>query len=127
MGLVLDMYVPGHPDGVVFTGFASDGDIDPYHGWVVGFDAKTLKIVTIFNATPNGDFGGTWQSGAAPTVASNGDLILGTGNGTFDAFTTTTPPGPAAQGEGGFGLGYAGIHNSVGVTFGGALPHTGVR
>jgi uncharacterized protein (TIGR03118 family) len=126
LGLALDMNVPGHPDGVVFTGFASDGDIDPYHGWLVGFDAKTLKIVTIFNSTPDGDFGGTWQSGAAPAVASNGDLILGTGNGTFDAFTTTTPPGPAAQGEGGFGLGSSGIHQSAAVSFAASIPSTGV-
>ena len=126
MGLVLDMNVPGHPDGVVFTGSASDGDIDPYHGWLIGFDAKTLKIVTIFNATPNGDFGGIWQSGAAPSVASNGDLILGTGNGTFDAFTTTTPPGPAAQGESGFGLGSSGIHQSAAVSFAASIPSTGV-
>ena len=126
LGLVLDMKVPGHPDGVVFTGFASDGDIDPYHGWLVGYDAKTLKMVTFFNTTPNGDFGGIWQAGAAPSVASNGDLILGTGNGTFDAFTTTTPPGPAAQGEGGFGLGSSGIHQSAAVSFAASIPSTGV-
>ncbi|MBV8269668.1 MAG: hypothetical protein JO252_25370, partial [Planctomycetaceae bacterium] len=54
------------------------------------------------------------------------DLIFGTGNGTFDAFTTTTPPGPAAQGEAGYGLGYAGIGQSVGVTFAAAIPSTGV-
>ncbi|HEV3309628.1 MAG TPA: TIGR03118 family protein, partial [Chloroflexota bacterium] len=93
LGLVLDMNVPGHPDGVVFTGDASDGDIDPYHGWLVGYDAKTLKLVTSFISTPNGDFGGIWQGGAAPSVLPNGNLLLGTGNGTFDAFTTTTPPG----------------------------------
>ena len=125
-GLVLDTKVPGHPDGVVFAGFAEEGDLDPYHGWLVGFDAKTLKIVTVFNTDPNGDMGGIWQAGAAPSVASNGDLILSTGNGTFDAFTTTTPPGPAAQGEGGFGLGYGGIDQSVGVSFAASIPSTGV-
>ncbi|MDB5352121.1 MAG: hypothetical protein JWN86_3368 [Planctomycetota bacterium] len=125
-GLVLDTKVPGHPNGVVFAGFGSQADLDNYHGWLVGFDAKTLKIVTVFNTNPNGGFGAIWQAGAAPSVASNGDLIFATGNGTFDAFTTTTPPGPAAQGEAGFGLGYAGIGNSVGVTFGAAIPSTGV-
>src|SRR5205823_5306483 len=108
------------------AGFAEEGDIDPYHGWLVGYDAKTLQLVTLFNTDPNGDFGGIWQAGAAPSVASNGDLILSTGNGTFDAFTTTTPPGPAAQGEGGFGLGYGGIGPSAGGSFAAAIPSTGV-
>jgi len=87
---------------------------------------KTLKLVTVFNTDPNGDFGAVWQAGAAPSVAANGDLIFSTGNGTFDAFTTTTPPGPAAQGEGGFGLGYGGIHQSVAVSFAASIPSTGV-
>ena len=69
-GLVLDTKVPGHPDGVVFAGFAEEGDLDPYHGWLVGYDAKTMKLVTLFNTTPNGDMGGIWQAGAAPSVAS---------------------------------------------------------
>ena len=126
MGLVLDMNEPGHPNGVVFTGSASDGDIDPYHGWLIGYDAKTLKLVTTFISTPNGDFGGIWQSGAAPSVLPNGNLLLGTGNGTFDAVTTTTPPGAAAQGEGGFGLGSSGLHQSVAVSFAASIPSTGV-
>jgi hypothetical protein len=125
-GLVLDTKVPGHPAGVVFAAFGGEGDGLGDHGWLVGFDAKTLKIVTVFNTTPNGEQGAVWQAGAAPSVASNGDLILSTGNGTFDAFTTTTPPGPAAQGEAGFGFGYGGIHQSAGVTFAAALPSTGV-
>jgi hypothetical protein len=125
-GLVLDTKVPGHPDGVVFAAFGSQGDFDPYHGWLVGFDARTLKPVTLFNTDPNGDEGAVWQAGAAPSVAPNGDLIFSVGNGTFDAFNTTHPPGPAAQGEQGFGLGYAGIGQSVGVTFAAAIPSTGV-
>ena len=125
-GLVLDTKVPGHPDGVVFAGFAEEGDLDPYHGWLVGYDAKSMKLVTLFNTTPNGDMGGIWQGGAAPSVVPNGDLILGSGNGTFDAFTTTTPPGAAAQGEQGFGLGFGGIHQSVGVSFASSIPSTGV-
>ena len=31
----------------------------------VGFDAKTLKMVTVFNTDPNGDFGAVWQAGAS--------------------------------------------------------------
>jgi len=116
----------GTPRRRRLRGLGSNSDFDNYHGWLVGYDAKTLKLVTLFNTDPNGGFGAVWQAGAAPSVASNGDLIFSTGNGTFDAFTTTTPPGPAAQGEPGFGLGYAGIGQSVGVTFGAAIPSTGV-
>ncbi len=126
LGLVLDMNVKGHPDGVVFTGDASDGDIDPYHGWLVGYDAKTLKLVTFFISTPNGDFGGIWESGGAPSVLPNGDLLLGTGNGTFDNFTTTTAPGAAAQGEGGFGLGSSGLSQSAAISFAASIPSSGV-
>jgi len=47
-------------------------NFDSYHGWLVGFDAKTLKMVTVFNTDPNGDFGAIWQAGASrrspPTV-----------------------------------------------------------
>ena len=66
MGLVLDMNVPGHPDGVVFTGSASDGDIDPYHGWLIGFDAKTLKLVTFFNTTRMATSGGSGRQERPP-------------------------------------------------------------
>ena len=125
MGLVRDMDVTGHPNGVVFTGSASDGDIDPYHGWLIGYDAKTLKLVTFFNATPNGDFGGIWQGGG-PDVLPNGDLLVGTGNGTFDNFTTTTAPGAAAQGEGGFGLGSSGLGQSPAIPFAISIPSSGV-
>jgi len=54
-----------------------------------------------------------WQSGAAPSVASNGDLIFCDWQRHVRRLHTTTPPGPAAQGEAGFGLGYAGIGQSV--------------
>src|SRR5204862_6323291 len=114
------------PAGVVFVGCAGQADIVPDLGLLVGYEEKTLKLVTVFNTDPNVDMGGTWQAGAAPSVASNGDLILATGNGTFDAFTTTTPPGPAAQGESGFGLGSSGIHQSAAVSFAASIPSTGV-
>src|SRR5262245_56191811 len=37
---------------VTYTGFA---DTNPYHGWILGFDAHTLQQLTnhIFNTTPN--------------------------------------------------------------------------
>ncbi len=125
-GLVLDTKVPEHPDGVVFAGYAEEGDLDPYHGWLVGYDAKTMKLVTLFDTTPNGDMGGIWQGGAAPSVAPNGDLILGSGNGTFDAFTTTTPPGAAARASKASASVTAGSTRASGVSFASSIPSTNV-
>ncbi|PYI88592.1 MAG: hypothetical protein DME26_03430, partial [Verrucomicrobia bacterium] len=71
-------------DGVVQVTFASAGDIDPYHGWILGYDSQTLQTVRVFNDTPNGGEGGIWMSGAAPAVDTQGDLYCITGNGSFD-------------------------------------------
>ena len=91
-GLVLDNNVPGHTGPVVFAAFGSTHDAEPYHGWLVGWDARTLKQYSVFNDTPNGYGGSLWQSGGAPVVLPNGDIVITSGNGAFDA-QTTSPPG----------------------------------
>ena len=71
-------------NGVVYVVYASHGDFMPYHGWVLGYDAATLNQVVVWSDTPDGSDGGIWQSGCGPAVDSNGDLLLVSGNGTFD-------------------------------------------
>ena len=71
--------------GVVYISFAGHRDINPYHGWLLGYDATTLEQVAVHNYTPNGSGGGVWQSGAAPAADSEGDIFVQTGNGNFDA------------------------------------------
>ncbi|MGA7220739.1 MAG: choice-of-anchor D domain-containing protein, partial [Candidatus Sulfotelmatobacter sp.] len=74
-------------NGVVYIGWASHCDIQPYHGWLIGYQEGTLQQVAVFNTSPNGVEGGIWQSGAAPAVDENGDIFVSLGNGTMDVST----------------------------------------
>ncbi len=78
-------------NGTLYVAYGGYADSDPYHGWVLGFNEKTLQLTTVFNDTPNlltttdpDDPGeaGIWQSGAG--LASDGtNLIFMSGNGDF--------------------------------------------
>jgi chitodextrinase len=83
-------------NGVVYIAFSSHEDVDPYHGWVLAFNASTYALVSngALNVTPNKvgttlaySRGGIWMSGGAPAVDAGNNLYLSTGNGTFDANT----------------------------------------
>lgn len=84
----------GNKNLIVIT-FASHGDNGPYHGWVFAYDATTLRIVAVYNTTPNAKndpsgypiaAGGIWQGGYGP--ATDGEsLFFATGNGKFDPAT----------------------------------------
>ncbi|HKM90688.1 MAG TPA: Ig-like domain-containing protein [Candidatus Acidoferrales bacterium] len=71
-------------NGVVYLGYASHCDIQPYHGWVFAYDAGTLAQKSVFNATPNGAEGGIWQSGTGLAADDQANIYTPTGNGTFD-------------------------------------------
>jgi outer membrane protein assembly factor BamB len=73
--------------GKIYIAFASHGDHPPFHGWVLGYDAKTLALTDVFNDTPNGADGGIWQGANGPAADATGSIYVSSGNGTFDADT----------------------------------------
>jgi outer membrane protein assembly factor BamB len=82
-------------NGTIYTTWASHCDFDPYNGWVIAYDAATLKQTSVLNFTPNGQKGAVWQSGAGPAADTDGNIYLLAANGTFD--TTLDSSGFPAQ------------------------------
>ena len=82
---------------VVYTSWSSHCDIRPYTGWVIGYDAFTLKQVSVLNLAPNGSGASVWASGAGPAADSQGNIYLLAANGTFD--TTLSATGFPLQGD----------------------------
>jgi uncharacterized protein (TIGR03437 family) len=70
--------------GLVYLGFGSRADMNNWHGWLMSYDASTLKQVSAITTTADGYGGAVWQSGRAPNVDENGDLYVVTGNGNYD-------------------------------------------
>jgi uncharacterized repeat protein (TIGR02543 family) len=81
--------------GVLYVAYAAYNDTDPYHGWIIGFQASTLQQLTnyVFNDSPNSSGstgsgetgrGGIWMSGNGLAVDANTNVFVVTGNGAFD-------------------------------------------
>lgn len=84
--------------GVLYLAYAGYADTDPYHGWVLGYNATNLVQITnyVFNSTPNATVatfganaaeGGVWMGGNGLCVDANTNLYFETGNGSFDGNT----------------------------------------
>ena len=71
-------------NGNVYIGYASHCDKEPYHGYVVGYDAKTLAQTAVLNTAPTSNGNSIWQSGQAPAIDKAGNLYVVTGNGVWD-------------------------------------------
>ena len=71
-------------DGVVYITWAAHCDTGPYHGWMMGYNARTLQQTTVFCTTPNGEGAGIWQSGVGPVVDETGHIYVINGNGSVD-------------------------------------------
>ena len=85
--------------GKLFVAYGSYADTDPYHGWVLGFNATNLLLLTnyVFNTTPNATVsafsdpnageGALWMGGNGLSVDSSNNLYFETANGSFSANT----------------------------------------
>jgi hypothetical protein len=71
--------------GAVILAWASACDVGPYHGWVMAYDANSLKQKAVFNASPDADDSGIWEGDTGPAADKDGNIFLATGNGRFDA------------------------------------------
>jgi hypothetical protein len=89
--------------GQIYIASASFGDHNenennPYHGWVLSYDAATLQQTAVYNVTPHyvvvhnlnnrGQIqtdiqaqGGIWQAGQGPSASNIGEVFVITGNG----------------------------------------------
>jgi hypothetical protein len=78
-------------NGIVYIAWSSHEDTPPYYGWVMGYDAATLKQKYVLNISPNVQWGGIWMDGDAPPVDANGNLYYLTGNAGFDGNSPSPP------------------------------------
>jgi hypothetical protein len=80
-------------NGTVYIIWGSHEDNSPWYGWMMGYQygGTGFTQTAVFNSTPNVQGGGMWMGGGAPSVDSNNNLYVLTGNGGFDAGNSTAP------------------------------------
>ncbi len=71
--------------GKIYVAFASNADFGLYHGWVIAYDAITMKEYGVWVSTPDSYQGGIWMSGCGISSDHDGNLYLSIANGPFDA------------------------------------------
>lgn len=86
---------------VIYTGWTSHCDQQPYTGWVIGYSEENGTQTSVIDLTPNGNEGSVWQAGAG--MASDGsNIFLLDANGVFD--TTLNSQGFPVNGDYGNGF-----------------------
>ncbi len=81
-------------NGTVYIAWASHEDTTPWRGWMMGytFNGSSFTRSAEFAVTPNSGYGGgIWMGGAAPAADSSNNIYVLTGNGQFDANSTSGP------------------------------------
>jgi len=63
-------------NGIIYIAFGSHGDVQPYHGWVLGYDATTLQQTMAVNLTPTGEGGGILQTNGGLAADAAGNIYI---------------------------------------------------
>lgn len=69
-------------NGIVYIGWAG-----AQHGWIMGYNATTLKQTAIFNTAPDTTGGGVWAAGNGIVADASGNIYAAIGDTLFDANT----------------------------------------
>jgi hypothetical protein len=68
----------------LYLGWGSNCDYGRYHGWLMAYDAHSLKQLSVFNTSPQKRYGGIWAADAGFAADSQDFVFVATGNGEFD-------------------------------------------
>ena len=63
-------------NGMVYVGYASHCDKEPYHGFLMAYDAKSAGADSVFNTSPTGCEASIWQSGQGPAADAEGNVYV---------------------------------------------------
>jgi hypothetical protein len=69
---------------IVYLGWGSTCDYGAYHGWLMAYDAHSLKQLGAFNTSPKDVQSAIWAADAGFAADSKGNVFVATGNGKFD-------------------------------------------
>jgi hypothetical protein len=68
-------------EGMLYLAFGSHSDTGTYFGWVMCYEASTLKQMSVLNMAPDWGQGGIWQSGTGLAADTDGFIYVVVGNG----------------------------------------------
>lgn len=69
---------------IVYLGWGSTCDYGDYHGWLMAYDAHSLRQLGAFNTSPQDTQSAIWAADAGFAADEHGNVFVATGNGKFD-------------------------------------------
>ena len=70
--------------GNLYIAFGSQGDHQPFHGWIFSYSPSTLARNNTWNSTATGKESAIWMGGSGVAADGNGYIYVMTSNGDWD-------------------------------------------